>query len=404
MKRIFSRGVPRVLAALFAAAFFMSFMFAGTASPVFVSDASELIDELNIAAASGDETTIYYLAGTSVIELSGSTVTVPANVTIDLSTSGGTLRVSGGALDVFGIIGGGALEISGGTLMREYGSSITATITASGTGTVRGARTLSLENLDPASGESIVSITYTGETVPDTSSYVAQKATGVIYPKLTGVNYSSYKTIETVVTDAGHVFRLGTKYIDQLSLAYLLTYGGLEGASLDTLNPVSYTASDAAIFLNNPRKEGFLFAGWTCDKLGITVPASEMVIPEGTTGNLTLIANWEEDPFSGGGGGGGGGSGSSGTDDSATDTEDAAAQQEAAAAADTTATQQSAQRTRVASSSTKISFSSDVDTALPTVESVRGNSLPWGLVVAGFAGLGIVIYIAVRLTERKKQI
>ncbi|MEZ4509008.1 MAG: hypothetical protein R2912_09630, partial [Eubacteriales bacterium] len=375
MKRIFSKGVPRVLAALFTAAFFMSFLFAGTASPVFVSDASELIDELNIAAASGDETTIYYLAGTSVIELTGSTVTVPANVTIDLSTSGGTLRVSDGALDVYGIIAGGALEISGGTLMREYGSSITATITASGTGTVRGARVLSLENLDPASGESIVSITYAGEATPDVSGYIARDATGVIYPKMTGTNYSSYKTIETVITDAGHVFRLGTANADQLSLAYLLTYGGLEGATLDTLNPSSYTASDAAILLNNPEKEGFIFLGWTCDALGITVPADEMVIPQGTSGNLTLIANWTPDPAAGGRSGGT----SSFSGSETTTSEDAATQQESAATTDT-ATQQSAsssRRTRVASSSTKVTFTGGSESVIPTLESVRGQTLPW---------------------------
>ncbi|NLI53300.1 MAG: hypothetical protein GX417_03150 [Clostridiales bacterium] len=401
MKRIFSRGVLRVFAALFAAAFLMGLGVAATASPVFVSDASELTAALSDAAASGDATTIYYLAGTSLIELSGSTVTIPTNVTLDLSTSTGTLRLSSGTLNVYGVISGGAVDITGGALIRESGSSITATITAGGSGTVRAPRTLSLENLDPSSGESILSVTYAGEAAADTSDYVARLATGVIYPRMTGTNYSSYKEIETVVTDAGHVFRLGTKYTDTLSLAYTLTYGGLTGATLDTLNPSSYTASDAAFALNNPTKDGFTFAGWTCDALGVTVPASEMVIPEGTTGNLTLIANWVEGTP--GGGGRSGGSSSSGTTGSTTDTtEDAAAQQEAAAASDTATTQQSTRRTRVASSSTKVSFSSNEDTVLPTIESVRKQSFPWGWAVGGFAGLGVVIYVAVKSAERRK--
>ena len=113
---------------------------------------------------------------------------------------------------------------------------------------------------------------------------------------MTGSNYSSYLTIETVSTDAGNLFRLGTKYTDTLSLTYALTYGGLTDAQLSVLNPTSYTASDAATLLNNPTKEGFLFAGWTCESLGVTVPQEKMVIPEGTTGALTLIAMWVEAP------------------------------------------------------------------------------------------------------------
>jgi F0F1-type ATP synthase assembly protein I len=41
---------------------------------------------------------------------------------------------------------------------------------------------------------------------------------------------------------------------------------------------------------------------------------------------------------------------------------------------------------------------------MPTLESVRGESFPWGLVVGGFAGLGVVLYIAVKRAERKKKI
>ena len=95
-------------------------------------------------------------------------------------------------------------------------------------------------------------------------------------------------------------------------------------------------------------------------------------------------------------------SGGSAASASDTTTDDAATQQEAAAAADQTSTT-TTKRVRVASSSTKVTFSSDVDTALPTLESVRGQSFPWGWVVGGFAGLGAAIYLAVRLAERKKR-
>lgn len=395
----------RVLAALLAATLLFGLCFAGAAAPasVYVANASELAAALSDAATSGDATIIYYAAGTSEITLSGS-LSVPSNVTLDLSTTGGTLSVpSATVLEVSGAITGGAVAVSGGTLLRAPGSSITATITASAGGTVRGARTLSLENLSTSSSETITAVTYAGESTADTSSYVTRLAEAVLYVKLTGANYSSYQTIETIVTSAGNVFRLGTKYTDTLSLTYALTYGGLAGASLTTLNPSSYTASDAAIQLNNPTKEGFVFAGWTCEALGVTAPQETMVIPEGTTGALTLIAVWTEAP--GGMGGGGGKSGGSVTTATEDTQDDAEAQQEQAAAEEQAAIpQQSTRRTRTASSSTKVTFTSDVDTVAPSLESVRsGSSFPWAWVFGGLAVLGALAILAARRANRRQS-
>ena len=202
------RPVPRALAVLLLAVLLMSLCFAGTsADTITVATADELAAALSDAASSADSTIIYFAAGTSAIELTGS-LSIPSNVTLDLSTSGGTLRVgSGCVLAVGGVISGGAVEVSGGTLLREYGSRINATITASNGGVVRGARVLSLENLSAASGESITAITYAGQSSADTSAYVARAATSVLYVRMTGSNYSSYQTIETVSTDAGNLFR-----------------------------------------------------------------------------------------------------------------------------------------------------------------------------------------------------
>ena len=395
---------PRVLTALLLAVFLLSLGFAGIATDtVLVASADELTAALSDAAASGNTTIIRYTAGTSAMELSGSAA-IPSNVTLDLSTGGGTLRVaSGGMLDVAGAIIGGAVEVSGGTLLREFGSSITATITASGAGVVRGARVLSLENLNPASTESITAVTYAGESSADTSPYVTRAATAVLYPKMTGSNFSSFKVIETVSTSAGNVFRLGSKYTDTLSLAYALTYGGLTGASLTVLNPSTYTASDIAIPLNNPTKEGFTFAGWTCDALGVTVPQEKMVIPEGTTGALTFIAMWVEAPA--GSGMSGGTLSGSGTGTGTETGDDAEAQQEEAANQEQADTeQQSSRRVRTASSSTKVDFTSDVDAVVPTIESLSQNpSFPWGWVFGGLGALGIAAYFIAKSLNRKQR-
>ena len=401
MKRNSIGSIWRTLTALIMVALLMSVGFAGVSpDTVTVANAEELSTALSNAATSGNTTVIYYAPGTSQIEVSGA-LSVPSNVTIDLSSSGGTLLISsGGALSVGGVITGGAIAVSGGTLLRAFGSSITSTITTSSGGVVRGARVLTLENLSATSAETIVAISYSGETIADTSSYITGAATGVIYAKMAGSNYSSYKTIETVVTSAGNIFRLGTKYTDTLSLSYALTYGGLTDASLSTLNPSSYTASDAAIELTNPTKDGFTFAGWTCEALGVTVPQEKMVIPEGTTGELTFIAMWVEAPAGGGGKAGGSSSGST----AATTTDDAAAQQESAATQEQAATgTQSTRRTRTASSSTKVSFSSEQTTTIPSVVSVSEKTFPWGWVFGGLAGLGALAYLAAKLVNRKRS-
>jgi len=401
MKRNSIGSIWRTLTALIMVALLMSVGFAGVSpDTVTVANAEELSTALSNAATSGNTTIIYYAPGTSQIEVSGA-LSVPSNVTIDLSSSGGTLLISsGGALSVGGVITGGAIAVSGGTLLRAFGSSITSTITTSSGGVVRGARVLTLENLSATSAETIVAISYSGETIADTSSYITGAATGVIYAKMAGSNYSSYKTIETVVTSAGNIFRLGTKYTDTLSLSYALTYGGLTDASLSTLNPSSYTASDAAIELTNPTKDGFTFAGWTCEALGVTVPQEKMVIPEGTTGELTFIAMWVEAPAGGGGKAGGSSSGSA----AATTTDDAAPQQESAATQEQAATgTQSTRRTRTASSSTKVSFSSEQTTTIPSVVSVSEKTFPWGWVFGGLAGLGVLAYLAAKLVNRKRS-
>lgn len=400
MKKMLNHTVSRALTALLVCTLLLSLCFAGVSSDtVLVSSADELTKALGDAAASGNATTIYLAAGTSAIDLSGSVV-VPSNVTIDLS-AGGTLRVLG-VLDVGGSITGGAIEVAGGTLLREFTSSITATITASSGGTVRGARVLTLENLNATSGESLTAVYYDGSGA-DTSAYVCRAATGVIYAKMGGANFASYQTIETVVTSAGNIFRLGTKNTDLLSLSYLLTYGGLTGATLSALNTTSYTASDSAILLNNPVKDGFVFAGWLCEALGVTVPQEKLVIPEGTTGDLTFIAVWAEAPAGGGGGMSGGSGGSSAATDAAT-TDDAQAQQEQAAAQDQAATQQSTRRTRTASSSTKVDFTSEVSSVVPSVSSLNdGSSFPWALVFGGLGALGIAVYFTARALNRRQR-
>lgn len=388
----------RVLAALPAAALLFLVGFAGTSpTTVTVSDAGELTAELNAADSESGSVVISYVSGVSNIELSDS-ASVPSNVVLDLS-GGNTLRITGGVFSVNGTISGGGVEVAGGTLVRQSGCSITSSLTVSGSGTVRGARVLTLENLSASSSENIVSVSYEGETSADTSSFVTRAANGWIYQKMTGGSYSSYKVITEVITDAGHVFRLGTKNADVLSLEYVLAYGNLTGATLAADNPTSYTASDAAITLTNPAKEGFRFDGWTCAQLGVNVPAPSMTIPEGTTGALTFIANWTAMPAGGGMSGGGGSLSSAQSGTEATPSPDAAATPAPTTGTATTATQ----RIGRGKSSTKVTFTSDVDAVEPTLESLQKKSFPWGWTLGGVGAAAVAIYTVSWIVRKRRE-
>ena len=150
--------MPRAMTALLLAVFMMGLSFAGTTT-VTITNASELAAAITDASTTSDAVTINFASGT-VIDLSGSSMTVPSNVTLNLG--GGTLRASGGVIAVSGSVAGGALDIVGGTLIRKSGSSITATITLSSGGEVRAPYILSLENADTISAGSISSISYSG--------------------------------------------------------------------------------------------------------------------------------------------------------------------------------------------------------------------------------------------------
>ncbi len=402
--KLFLRG----FAALSAAALMLSFTL-GATPPVVVSSADELIAALNDAAGESDSVLITYQTGVTSITLNDS-VDVPSNVVLDLSGAGDTLRIAGGTFGVYGTISGGAVEVSGGTLVRRSGSSITGTLTASGTGSIRGAYTLYLENLAAGSTETVDFLTYEGESDRDDSRFVQYAVTDTIYPEMIS-NGSAFKTIATVTTDAGNVFRLGTRNTDTLSLAYLVAYGGMSGAELSAANPTNYTSSDAAVTLNNPTKEGFVFDGWTCAQLGITDPALSATIPEGMSGALTFIANWSEDPLAGGGkpSGSGGGSGSY-SDATTTET---SGSEETVTTDDTAASDANAGNTtgsvRIGNgnSSTKVTFTSEVDAVLPTVESTREKAFPWGWTMLGIGGAAVLVYAAAlinrKLRERSKM-
>lgn len=75
---------------------------------------------------------------------------------------------------------------------------------------------------------------------------------------------------------------------DSGATSYAITYN-LNGGTLETANPTSYTIEDT-ITLNNPIKTGYNFAGWTGSNG--TTPQISVTITEGSIGEKNYIANY----------------------------------------------------------------------------------------------------------------
>ena len=73
---------------------------------------------------------------------------------------------------------------------------------------------------------------------------------------------------------------------------YTITYEGMDSAMFEDgkTNPTTYTVETETFTLNNPTRKGYKFAGWTGTNLAN--PAEAVTIAKGTTGDITLTANW----------------------------------------------------------------------------------------------------------------
>jgi uncharacterized repeat protein (TIGR02543 family) len=80
---------------------------------------------------------------------------------------------------------------------------------------------------------------------------------------------------------------------------YTLTYA-LDGGTNAVGNPASYSNTDTfPIAIGNPTKGGYTFEGWTVDYANasladLTTNTKNYSIPAGTTGNITLTAQWKK--------------------------------------------------------------------------------------------------------------
>jgi len=104
-------------------------------------------------------------------------------------------------------------------------------------------------------------------------------------------------------------------------------------------------------------------------------------------------------PSGGGMGGGTGGSPSSANGTSATPTPDAAATPAPTTSAGAAATQ----RIGRGKSSTKVTFSSEVDAVEPTLENLQKDAFPWGWTLGGLGTAAVAIYVISWIVRKRRE-
>lgn len=111
-----------------------------------------------------------------------------------------------------------------------------------------------------------------------------------------------YEQTGWAITDGGaKAYELGASYTTDAAKdfypvwtvnSYNISYT-LNGGTVSTANPASYTVEGAAITLNTPTRSGYSFLGWTGGNG--TTAQTNVSIPTGSTGNKTYTANWKAD-------------------------------------------------------------------------------------------------------------
>ena len=102
------------------------------------------------------------------------------------------------------------------------------------------------------------------------------------------------ETAKTTVTIAKGSTGMREYVATWTPISYSVTYD-LDGGTVATANPTSYTIESSTITLNNPTKTGYTFTGWT--GTGLNQATITVEIAKGSTGVRSYTANWTANQY-----------------------------------------------------------------------------------------------------------
>ena len=141
-------------------------------------------------------------------------------------------------------------------------------------------------NVSTAKSEEKVTISYTKkENFVEKPGYELKLMVKTNDHKTIVVNYDESDKYYFIMPDCD--VSISAEY---LPIQYTITYD-LNGGENNANNPTTYTVDSNDIIISQPVRSGFYFWGWTINDGSQIV--RDYTIPSGTTGNITLKANWK---------------------------------------------------------------------------------------------------------------
>ena len=142
-------------------------------------------------------------------------------------------------------------------------------------------------NVYTAKSEEKVTISYTKrENFVEKPGYEVKLMVQTNDQKAIVVNYDESGNYYFIMPDCD--VSISAEY---LPIQYTITYD-LKGGENNANNPTTYTVDSNDIIISQPVRSGFYFWGWTINDDSQIV--RNYTIPSGTTGNITLKANWKQ--------------------------------------------------------------------------------------------------------------
>ena len=142
-------------------------------------------------------------------------------------------------------------------------------------------------SVSTAKSEEKVTISYTKkETFVEKPGYEVKLMVQTNDQKAIVVNYDESGNYYFIMPDCD--VSISAEY---LPIQYTITYD-LNGGENNANNPTTYTVDSNDIIISQPTYTNYYFSGWTINDGSQIV--RDYTIPSGTTGNITLKANWKQ--------------------------------------------------------------------------------------------------------------